>query len=411
VNEEKTTDIDKTDKVSINSRKHFKYRSNECLNCSQPLDLSDRFCPYCSQLNSTKPLTLADFIKEFFSSLVSYDSRLRFTVTDLLFRPGKISKNYISGKRLRYTNPFRFFLSVSIIYFLMYSVVNFFNPSYDVPLFDINKEIKNDDTTKQKNSNETAGLNISNTIKQDTIHKKNLATTALLDNTAKNDSNTKQESEPIPYLIVTGDTIKFDTKNKSYPERVATLDSLGTIQKTISKFDIFLDFYKDTEIKDSKKALDSLNLEQTRFNQWLYKKNKTLNNVRQSPGDFINYMLSKVPFFVFFFAPIYALFLWLLYVRRRFTYMEHLVFIFHIFSFVFLALIIGTIPDLIFGTDLFVNLILGLVGPVYFYLALRKFYGQSHIKTIIKFLILNFVFLISSITAALVFFAGTAALY
>ena len=116
--------VKSTKSVSQKSRKHFKYRSNECLNCGQPLDLSDVYCPYCSQLNSTKALSLKDFIGEFVNSIVSYDSRLRYTVFDLLFRPGRITRNYVEGQRLKYANPFRFFLSVSIIYFILFGIIN-----------------------------------------------------------------------------------------------------------------------------------------------------------------------------------------------------------------------------------------------------------------------------------------------
>ena len=126
---EPTEKVSKKNEVSKNSRKHFKYRSNQCLNCGQPLDLSDRYCPYCSQLNSTKQLSFSDFFADFFSCLVSYDSRLWFTLKDLLFKPGTITKNYVEGHRLRYANPFRFFLSVSIIYFLITGFLDFIIPN------------------------------------------------------------------------------------------------------------------------------------------------------------------------------------------------------------------------------------------------------------------------------------------
>jgi len=118
--------VPSTRKVSENNRRHYRYRSNECLNCGQPLDLTDVYCSYCSQLNSTKQLSLKDFFSEFFNSIVSYDSRLRYTVSDLLFRPGRVTKNYSKGQRLKYANPFRFFLSVSIIYFLLNSLISTF---------------------------------------------------------------------------------------------------------------------------------------------------------------------------------------------------------------------------------------------------------------------------------------------
>ena len=105
--------------VKDKSRKAAIYKGAKCLNCGHPLNLTDKFCSNCSQLNSTKQLSLKDFFDEFFSSIFTYDSRLRYTLKDLLFRPGTITRNYVDGQRLKYANPFRFFLSVSIIYFII----------------------------------------------------------------------------------------------------------------------------------------------------------------------------------------------------------------------------------------------------------------------------------------------------
>ena len=113
----------KTRVVAKNSRKAIKFRGPECLNCKHPLDLSDVYCSYCGQLNTTKSLAIKDFFNEFLGSIITYDSKLRYTVRDLLFRPGVITRNYVNGQRLRYANPFRFFLSVSIIFFIFQGLI------------------------------------------------------------------------------------------------------------------------------------------------------------------------------------------------------------------------------------------------------------------------------------------------
>lgn len=61
---------------------------------------------------------------EFFSGLISYDSRFRKTISALVFHPGKLSKEYIQGKRIKYVNPFRFFISTAIIFFIAISWIN-----------------------------------------------------------------------------------------------------------------------------------------------------------------------------------------------------------------------------------------------------------------------------------------------
>lgn len=83
-------------------RYELQFRGVKCLNCGHPLDISDRYCPNCSQANSTKKLTLKDFFDEFFSSLINYDSKLLKTLSALLLRPGSITRDYIEGKRIAY---------------------------------------------------------------------------------------------------------------------------------------------------------------------------------------------------------------------------------------------------------------------------------------------------------------------
>jgi hypothetical protein len=98
-----------------------KYRGLCCLNCGHPLDISDKFCSNCGQTNNTKKLSFKDFFLEFFGGIFSYDSRMNRTLATLIFYPGKISRDYINGIRTKYANPFRFFLSISIIFFIIWS--------------------------------------------------------------------------------------------------------------------------------------------------------------------------------------------------------------------------------------------------------------------------------------------------
>lgn len=97
------------DSLVSKGRYELRYRGDQCLNCGHLLDASDKYCPNCSQANSTKKLTLKDFMDEFFSGLINYDSKLLKTLTALLARPGTITKDYINGKRVTYTNPFDFY--------------------------------------------------------------------------------------------------------------------------------------------------------------------------------------------------------------------------------------------------------------------------------------------------------------
>lgn len=366
-------------------RKAAKYRGASCLNCGHPLDLSDVYCSYCGQLNSTKQLSLGDFFKEFLSSIVNYDSRLRHTVKDLLFKPGTITKNYVEGQRLKYANPFRFFLSASIIYFLFQSLFTVITGESNMVNFD------GDGKNKIENANVITFNNKDYKISE-----------------GEEVQLVGQDS-----LIIGKDTILLNEKKTTKVTYLSEtdLDTLSNGEALYKRFELYRDFYKETEIKDPVKALDSLNHENTAYNRWMYNKNNSIDRIQENPFGFANYLMNKVPFFIFFFSPFFALFFWLLYSKKKYTYMEHLVFIFHIFGFVFLAMLLCLIPDLIIGDDILQGILLSLIGPFYFYKALRNFYKQNRFITIIKFILLNIVFGISATITAILFFAVTAAAY
>ncbi len=344
------------DQPKESDKKSFKYRGTVCLNCEQPLDKSDVFCPYCSQRNKNEQLTFWGFLAEFANSQIVYDIRLRNTLRDLLFRPGRMTRNYIKGQRLKYANPFRFFLSVSIIYFIMQGLVETFIAD---PLLDVKKE--------------TSAVN------------PELRTLFSRDSTEQ-------------------------ANGKKYITEVG-LDSLSGIESFIKRFKTYELFYNKNKTVPAVTALAEMGHPNTRFNRWLYNKNPVIEKIQNNPKEFINYLLRKTPFFIFFFTPFYTLFYLLLYSRKKYAYSEHVIFNYHIFSFLFLAMMVFLIPDAIMGTDFFIGLLFLIIGPFYFYKALRNFYVQGRLKTLLKFVFLSWIFFISATFAALLFFSVYAVIY
>lgn len=377
--------------IKDKSRKAAIYKGAKCLNCGHPLNLTDKYCSNCSQLNSTKQLSLKDFFDEFFSSIFTYDSRLRYTLKDLLFKPGTITRNYVDGQRLKYANPFRFFLSVSIIYFIIQG-------------FSTNLGANNDFSSIKFN-----GESINTTTNLDSILNQIPKTEeeALLLDSLKNglDSIIKVNN-----ISVVPEKEKNDTITKYLSE--AELENKRWDDRILERLLLYRNFYKNTNIKNPEIALDSLSHPKTGRNKWLYSKNDAIERVTENPWGFANYLMNKIPFFLFFFAPIFALFFWILYSMKKNNYMEHLVFIFHIFSFVFLISLIVFIPDLLLGDNgILLGLALTFIGPFYFYKALRNFYKQSRLMTLFKFVLLNFIFFVGSTISALLFFSISAAIY
>ncbi|MEL6811690.1 MAG: DUF3667 domain-containing protein [Bacteroidota bacterium] len=398
-------------------RKAAKYRGAECLNCGTPLDLSDVHCSYCGQLNTTKSLSLKDFFGEFIGSIITYDSRFRYTLKDLLFKPGVITRNYVGGQRLKYANPFRFFLSVSIIYFLVQSLIATFtgksnliddNSNNSGPNWELNSGNNIKVFSKEQdslvldsvfNKLRVKGIPIDSILGEDK---------AILDSLQAHNAFNQKALDSIINIY---NPLAKDTVPSYELITEVALDTMNWANRTIKRFNLYYDFYKTTEIKNPVQALDSLGHENSTYNRWAYQKNEAFEQIGENPTEFITYLIEKTPFFVFFFTPFYALFFWLIYSKKKYTYMEHMIFIFHIFSFIFLAMLISILPDMLIGADIFSGLLFTIIGPFYFYKALRNFYKQNRLITIIKFIFLNMVFWLSASLSAILFFAITAALY
>ena len=91
------------------NRKDKKYRGTQCLNCETQLDVSEKFCHACGQLNSTKKLTIRDFIEEFFANFYAYDSRLRNSIVSIFTNQVFWLANLTKEKDIRMQTRFVYF--------------------------------------------------------------------------------------------------------------------------------------------------------------------------------------------------------------------------------------------------------------------------------------------------------------
>lgn len=360
------------------NRSLLKYRGNYCLNCDHPLEISDRYCPRCGQMNSTKKLSFEDFFSEFFSGIFAYDSRLHRTLRALLFKPGKISKDYIHGKRMRYANPFRFYLSASIIFFLIFS----FSDTFDFSETNFNSDVET----------------LAN-MPPDSI--------AKLDKQINEMQQLKGREIKIDSLL-TAQKEKGSYKDDYISE--GGLDTLNLFNAEFRRFNLFSKFYNETSIHKADVAMDSLSYSHSKLNHWLYNKAIDYNAVKSNPQFFLDYFLGKLPFIIFFYLPFFAVFIWLLYVRRSFTYMEHLIFTFHVQTVFFVLFSLALLIDYIIGSNYGSTLAI-FAFLFYLYKAMRKFYAQGRVKTILKFILLNVIFFILAIVGGIVSFLISFAIY
>ena len=63
--------------------------------------------------------TFTELVKDSFDNIFSLDSRLFQTLKFLIIRPGFLTNEYWSGKRITYLPPFRLYLLTSILFFFI----------------------------------------------------------------------------------------------------------------------------------------------------------------------------------------------------------------------------------------------------------------------------------------------------
>jgi len=79
-----------------------------CLNCGQ--ELKGEFCLKCGQASSTQRYTFSSLAQEVWTQLRKIEAtKTLWTLLALLKDPGSFVRGYLSGKRVDYINPIRFF--------------------------------------------------------------------------------------------------------------------------------------------------------------------------------------------------------------------------------------------------------------------------------------------------------------
>jgi Protein of unknown function (DUF3667) len=77
----------------------------------------------CGQTANVHVPTTRELVHEFLEGLTHSDSRLWRTLKSLWFRPGKLTEEFIAGRRVAYLPPFRLYLIASVLFFLVASLM------------------------------------------------------------------------------------------------------------------------------------------------------------------------------------------------------------------------------------------------------------------------------------------------
>lgn len=308
-------------------------KSEHCFNCGEILKNDENYCPNCGQKNTDLNISFKELFKDFASDYFTFDSKFFRTLWPLITSPGKVPKEFIEGKRLKYIAPLRGFLFLSFISFFLWGLSINTDPIF---------KSADERTALEEDSLESEILSPGQAL-IDSINQANGTNLKIIPDSANSDSISFGK---LSYLL----------NKETSPQEIA--DSLGKDSNPFTK-KIIYQFVK------------------------IYQADKTL--VRR-------YIMGNFSIFLLFVQPFFALLLKLFYFRKKdFFYLEHLVFSLYYHAFVLLVSIFLFFLSFIFELDLLLLWVF-LISLIYLFIALKKFYGQSWRRSFFKSLNISFLY-------------------
>src|SRR3954471_17773774 len=114
-------------------KKHYRQETN-CLNCGT--DLQGKFCHICGQENLQIKESFGHMLNHAVSDYFHFDHQFFHTLKPLFLQPGKLTNEYIAGRRMQYLHPVKMYIFISLVFFIVY----FNRPGHDMVKFDNSKK-------------------------------------------------------------------------------------------------------------------------------------------------------------------------------------------------------------------------------------------------------------------------------
>jgi len=333
-----------------------------CANCGTPLH--GQYCSDCGQRSRVRMITFWELVRDAGDLLASLDSRLWRTLGLLFFRPGRLTLDYLQGRRARYVAPLRLFIASSLIFFFVAAFNTSFEAGEDGPVIRISPsgqeagETADPDATPGDAGTRSGPLA---GVREDAFD-------GLTDDQRAQAEQALREAEEALKATAGTETGSAEAPTDKTPEEVCA--------------DIDLDGLKDSRVGKY------LTEERARG---------VCEKIAADHGaGFGRALFSNLPTMMFIFLPLMALVMKGLYPLSGRYYAEHLLFLVHYHAFFYLAstLItlgwwasdfpaIGEVPASV------VTAVLSIYLPVYLFRAMRRVYEQGFWGTLFKYALLG----------------------
>jgi len=352
-----------------------------CQNCAALL--TGPFCGQCGQHDIDYHRSFNHLINDLLENVFNLEGKFFVTVAWLLARPGRITVEFLSGRRMSQLNPLRFYIFVSVMFFLGLSLLNH-GHLIDFPRQQVNQlQLEIEAQAKQ-------GQSLGRDLTPD---EKTELSRRIREAVAKNGNN-------------------FD--------RAAIIEAIRQARTTPATTPGATPAAAPTATGEPGKAPPPANLpfkprvridRSSQLGQSLARK---LSSGELTVTDIWDALEHRVPTLLFLGVPLFALFLKLLYLRSGRFYVEHLILSLHLHTWLFLVFMVGNgyLKLAALGPSWLDDLCgwaIGLWMPWYVFRSFRVVYAQGRAKTLLKIVLLGGVHAFALLALTVALMAGTVA--
>jgi len=379
-------------------------KSDICLNCNNPLRPEDNFCPICGQENNIRKIPVHHLVVEVFEDFFHFDTKLWNTIKASFTKPGKITLDYLDGKRVRYVPPVKFYVFVSFIFFLLLgkisdTVIDSSNKS--------NKMSKEGIKSMSITLNELQGNKKNHHGKDSSDLSKMEFDFTSKDSLKKDLKRLKYAPDSVLNKMLIEEDIDTTNENRNglrkmlnlIPEHSLALDTAkprysvyGKVEfSTKKEYDQFKENIHNYTNEEVDSLLKSKGEKANWFNRQMVKKQGKFDwKNKDDIKEITHAILKSISLTMFIMMPLTAILLLLIFYRKKYYY-EHLIFSIHIHTIFFIIL------SLVFAIQIYISESFGgkllpwsfLLCLIYLILSLKHNYKQSLGKTIAKFILMS----------------------